>query len=702
MLIILTAIGCVLSYLLYDDSLLFPVNKVQSLEQIGQVSITVKDVRKKSLTNFMWLPSTQQDVVYQGDSIFTGDDSEASVQLADGTVVEVKSNSLVAFNLKDSQMALNLEFGNFVGKLTAKTKLAVRTGREVIQLNGDRSKVELKKPQSGQMNVKVIEGSVEIKSEKINKTLAQNEVIKIDKIGVEKTLADAWVKLTSPGDNVYVVIGQHQNHTHKWDGHPDIPLYRLVYSTDSDFKQEQTWIEGKVTTFQPKEYPSQGGKIYWRVYALDEEKKIVATSATQSIDYLAPKAPAITSHGTENTFAIKVNYDGQRISADKIKITYTHSEAVKFYEWQWAKNMEFEKPLVSQSQWNKTEVLTPSVVPNSEYSFRIRATDSKGLVTPWSPVVKFKVISEGPKSLFAAPLIAQEAITYSPRSDRKLANEDGPQLSWSKVPGAGSYLLQISKTADFNNATDVNLTSETTTWTGYDLGTFYYRVFALTPKGQKSPASKVGNIKITVSKPSISVLGSVKIDAKTSGEKALPKSVRLEWTQVPMADSYVIQMASDASFSKPKSFKSRAPASDLSLPQPGLYHVRVQPLDKDGQPLTEYSEARQAEYQMNWPMGAPRLIDPLDKMTVFLQADTAPFIWLYWEQVPAAQYYTVEISEDPLFQRPLISQRVDSNKFLIKQKVPTGNIYWHVRAETGETISEWSKPRSFIIYSSGE
>jgi hypothetical protein len=103
---------------------------------------------------------------------------------------------------------------------------------------------------------------------------------------------------------------------------------------------------------------------------------------------------------------------------------------------------------------------------------------------------------------------------------------------------------------------------------------------------------------------------------------------------------------------------------------------------------------------MDWPLKTPKLIDPLDKMTVYLQDDSSPYIWLYWEKVPEALSYVIEVSTDENFKKLLYQQSIEPSKFLIKQKLSVGNIYWRVKAVKRKVISEWSKVRSFTLYTS--
>ncbi|MNL34407.1 hypothetical protein D3C87_1563800 [compost metagenome] len=93
-------------------------------------------------------------------------------------------------------------------------------------------------------------------------------------------------------------------------------------------------------------------------------------------------------------------------------------------------------------------------------------------------------------------------------------------------------------------------------------------------------------------------------------------------------------------------------------------------------------------------------MEPFDKASVFLQTAMEPFIWLEWKKVEGATNYIVEVSDKEDFSHILLTKSQSGNRFLIKEKVPLGKLYWRVRAESKESMamSDWAATREFIIY----
>ncbi|MBC7371755.1 MAG: hypothetical protein H7326_09325, partial [Bdellovibrionaceae bacterium] len=102
----------------------------------------------------------------------------------------------------------------------------------------------------------------------------------------------------------------------------------------------------------------------------------------------------------------------------------------------------------------------------------------------------------------------------------------------------------------------------------------------------------------------------------------------------------------------------------------------------------------------------PVLVEPYDKTTVFLQKDMEPFIWLEWNPVERAEKYQLEASASPDFSNPIVRLDLTETRFLLKEKMPYGKLFWRVRAiapgerepasNSGQS-SDWAN-REFILY----
>jgi hypothetical protein len=184
------------------------------------------------------------------------------------------------------------------------------------------------------------------------------------------------------------------------------------------------------------------------------------------------------------------------------------------------------------------------------------------------------------------------------------------------------------------------------------------------------------------------------------GSEQGPKESPVTWNEVPAAKSYVVQYDTKPDFSSAKKVEVATNQGSILLPGPGKYNVRVQARDEENKALTDFSNIQQVLYSNRPPLVAPKLVEPFNNASIFLQTAQEPFIWLEWKKVPGASAYKVEVSSKEDFSDIVLSKVVPSNRYLVKERIPLGKLYWRVRAETKEDleISDWAKQNEFTLY----
>jgi len=138
----------------------------------------------------------------------------------------------------------------------------------------------------------------------------------------------------------------------------------------------------------------------------------------------------------------------------------------------------------------------------------------------------------------------------------------------------------------------------------------------------------------------------------------------------------------------------------LTIHEPGRYKLRVQALDRDNKPLTPFSNIEEALYVFRSPLDSPVLTEPFNQASIFLQTEMEPFIWLEWKAVESSISYSIEVSDKADFSRILLSKTLAKTRYLVKDRVPLGKIYWRVRAnaKNEKESSLWSEKREFTLY----
>jgi hypothetical protein len=178
------------TYFLYDDSLIFPRESTSNLQPIGDISASSNDVRRKNIENFSWMPAGKTDQVFENDSIFTGDNSEAQITLQDGSILKIEPNSLITLNLNNGEMSLDLRYGNLIGELNEGSSLKVTSGQEEFKLEGqkdstsnERPKIKVKRATKGVVDLKLLSGAAQI----ANKAEPPKPLVKEQSVAVTAT-----------------------------------------------------------------------------------------------------------------------------------------------------------------------------------------------------------------------------------------------------------------------------------------------------------------------------------------------------------------------------------------------------------------------------------------------------------------------------------------------------------------------------------
>jgi hypothetical protein len=684
----------VLSYLLYDDSLLFPSSK-QHEKTIGTISSMNNDVRRKNSGNFVWLPGNSNDEVYEKDSIFTGDGSQAAIKLNDGTVIQISENSLVNLNQKNGEMELDLRFGQFVGNGT--TVIKVKTGNEEYTIQGSGGKFEINRSKSGELDVKVISGSAEISGKAGKQNLKSNESLQITKKGTEKSEVEAKIRLITKDDVILYRYSDKVPLNFEWDGKGPISQYSIEVSKTEDFKKVLVLHSTKEEKIALKEIFKEG-VYFWRVKALDISQKLLVTSSIQKFNInllVAPKIVTPEDKATFKSIILPNKPDGLKMTA---KVTWDGEARHALYHWQLSSTEDFTN-IVVEKTFNEKQ-FTTQPLNSGTYFTRVRGFDKEKHPSPWSKVTSFKLEVEGEVKP-PAPRLAEKYIRFQmPKLEgRAPSAETSPQMAWSQVLVAKDYHWEIAKNKAFTGAQVQDTESTKIAWTQYKPGKYYYRVFTRSQLGQSSNPSETGVLEVYTDAPVLNPIPTILVKETNLNAVAPAKEVRAAWSKIPDANAYILQVDKDKNFTNPTEQIVNDSESMIKMPEPGKYFLRVKAMNEANQEMSEFSNIQDANYIFRKTLKAPQLIEPYDKTTLFLQKDMEPLIWLEWSSVPDATKYLLEASTKADFSRIVMSKTMTETRFLVREKIPYGNIYWRVRAIGIEESlnSDWAQ-REFMIF----
>lgn len=582
-----TSLLLLFSILLYDDSFLRKWSK-NSTPVVAKIVESDNDVRQKFASEFQWEKVRGSQAIHFGDSLFTGDNSHAWIELDDGSQFYVNQNSLIVFNMTSEQLQLALKFGTLGG-----------------QLNG---------------------------------------FLKLD--GLDLCGKDANFKIEAKGDGTYKVQDAKGG------------LY-----TDCDKKP----------------------KPLTKDLSIDPKRGVIERAPTEAL--VSNEPPEITYPEPQAEFYFKINHFGELIESSHIRVKWKVKK-ITTYEIQYAKDPEFKQIFASQES-NVKSTTSPAL---DEGNYFVRVRDHRSKNAPWSKSVAFEVKHALPAQL-PAPRLTLPNYIYRVPSKVPL------KMEWAPVPGAIQYQLEISDDDDFAQKQSFVVKNPELVLSKYEAGKFFYRVTGISKVGGAGAVSGVGRLTIIANRPILDPVDPKETEAKNEEDVGAPTEFKVSWSSNPLAKNYFIEVAPTADFKNAKQYESRSPASVVQVPQVGDYYWRVKPMDGKNKALSEFSDTGQMIYRFKDAPLPPKLLEPLDKMTLFFQDQNKTPFWLEWKGQRNAQKYIIEVSRYKDFSEILMTRESQQPRLLLKDKLPRGVLYWRVRAEDKEKRqSLWSNVRSFQLF----
>ncbi len=196
-----------------------------------------------------------------------------------------------------------------------------------------------------------------------------------------------------------------------------------------------------------------------------------------------------------------------------------------------------------------------TVLPGTSYSYKVVAVAKNGAKEAVSAFSKVKTI----KLAFAKPTLTV-----------KKASATTIKLTWKAVSGAEHYRLYVSEgnTSSYTQiGSDIAASSPRSyTFTGAPGKKYYFRMDATMDVGGKPAATQYSAAKallLPFAKPAITVT------------KNINNAIIVKWKEVKPATRYVVEVATDSSFSSADLYDCPTLAFQVDGYLPGKYYVRV-------------------------------------------------------------------------------------------------------------------------------
>ncbi|GAA5032893.1 hypothetical protein GCM10023258_32300 [Terrabacter aeriphilus] len=349
---------------------------------------------------------------------------------------------------------------------------------------------------------------------------------------------------------------------------------------------------------------------------------------------------------------------------------------------------DFSSILFTRSTTN-TRLVPTVMLPDGDVFWRVRTVDAAG-IGAWatSALAVRSTLPPTPKGPADGSSLAQPA--------------NPPLLSWTAVPGATSYLVDVDVDTDFVGAS--TYTTKTTSVVVPDAradGRYYWRVRAQLANGRYTAYSVVWGY-------SIGPLSQVTPSYPEDG--AAVEDVVLSWNPVAGAKTYELQVSTDQDFNTLLDNKVNLKGTRYSPPTTYLndqYYWRVRARNAQGETFDWQQVEQKRLVQRNW-LDRPTLLHPADMPS----PPTGDDFYFEWEPVQHATRYQLDLGRDPNFS-PLsfttceMAGTTYTPAHLLDRKncapVQGGVYYWRVRAIDGPADVQgiYSEIHSFV-YATGQ
>ncbi|GMU86697.1 MAG: hypothetical protein AMXMBFR48_19380 [Ignavibacteriales bacterium] len=320
-----------------------------------------------------------------------------------------------------------------------------------------------------------------------------------------------------------------------------------------------------------------------------------------------------------------------------------------------------------------TSLQYPDLSNSTQYFWRVKALTSADS-TEWSAVWNFTTI-------IAAPA---QVVLLSP-ANNAVNQAINTSLTWNALSGAETYQLQVATDANFVSIVkDTSLSSTSKQMWGLSNSTKYYWRVRASNVGGTGSWSEMWNFTTIIAAPGQLTLSS---PANNATNQAL--NVNLSWNQLSGAETYQLQVATDANF---VSIVKDSSLSGTSKQMWGLlnstkYYWRVRASNLGG--TGNWSEV----WNFTTIIAAPAqvvLLSPANN-AVNQAINTS----LTWNALSGAETYQLQVATDANFVSIVKDSSLSGTSKQMWGLLNSTKYYWRVRASNLGGTGNWSEVWNF-------
>ena len=626
---------------------------------IAEVKTYSNIVKKKPVESVSWESVNSQNKLFQGDQVFTHDDSFAEIVYKDSTSLNLLPNTLLKIEESADGVNVDLKKGFLSLNFTkdAKKKINLRIGKKKLAISSKNATFQISSIKN-KSQITLVKGKAKIDAGKASKFLKNGDSIKIDSNKKEIEITSVDIFPTSPrmGASIDFMKGPiNFSWKAKIKGNGEVD-YKILLSKSPSLKSAK--IINSKSTKQALDYlPS--GTYYWKVSSDKGEGPIYNFKV---------KRPGTPSHIGPSTNKI-------------VKIAMKEKSVEVNLKWKGSYPKGFLVSIASGDKapriiTTKKPELTLKDIKSSTYTWKVKANDESAV---WGPSRQFTVKREN----YLKPLL--------PLLDKEikiLSLKEKVKFEWFGIKSE-SYLFKIYKDKELQE--EVFQREIKGTKASLNMKTF--GDYFCTVSSKKYPDISIPPTPFTV-KASIASLISPKLASTFMMLKDSYK-VKFQWKNLGLKEyPSELQVSMDKTFEEIIS-KTKIKGTRATLPMDiqGEYFWRIVPLDDENKDLSG-SEIRSFKITLPPMPKAPKIARK--QMLELLKGYNIEQYVISWPKVKYGREYVIEIYDKNNLKKRLTRAKVKSTKILWRGE-RSGAFYYRVKViDNWGRESGWSKTGTLI------
>lgn len=659
---------------------------VKDEDPIGTISFKYKTAQRKFIDDTLWDRLQQDSPVYEGDTIRTAEQSEATLTFVDGNIMELQSNTMIRINLSDDGGAeVDFSSGSISVHTGETSSLKIRSGSSVVDIAANASVAAAGgADENSSLKVAVKDGTASYIGEN---GIIDLEAGKVTEISTEGTIEEHFLSVNYPEDNYRVISFKTASCSVPFSWESAGRGVILEFSDSKNFNNITAKSTFDDVTSADVTLPE--GSHWWRMTTVplsaDEQPERVSGKVTVLYSPvptpISPRKDAVTYYRTK---------------LPQIRLSWSEAERATAYRLDIADNPDMNDPVFSQ-RYTTTSSIVSSLAEGTWY----------WTITPYytlnnigyaetSAVSSFIIERSGELN---APVLQYPETDGVICTQVPLSNGDisykSVLFSWKNDPEAQNYDIALwsgnSSTPFFQKTVSSNYCSLDTSKNAIPKGDVFWQVTIRDSEGNTKSSEKRSFYAIDsdIEQKALFPPEDYRVVTTRSSE------LEFSWkTNVPFATTLQISKTEDFSniIYTTETTDTSARSRNLSA---GDYWWRV--CTKAGSSIIS-TPARPLVVEDL--MEKPALLGPADKGLIVPLSGSAT--GLSWRTVEGADYYQVKMfnAANPdalIIDKNFIESSNGTSCYLAfnAQDLPEGNYTWSVQGFRNET-DEASRSSSYL------